>query len=63
VHVCVCCSLETGSAVSEELMCLTGACVCVCCSLETGSAVSKQLMRLTGACVCALQSGDWQRCL
>ena len=44
--VCVCCSLETGSAVSKELMCLTGACVCVCCSLETGSAVSKELMRL-----------------
>ena len=28
--MCVCCSLETGSAVSKELMCLTGACVCVC---------------------------------
>jgi len=28
--VCVYCSLETGSAVSKELMCLTGACVCVC---------------------------------
>jgi len=26
--VCLCCSLESGSAVSKELMCLTGACVC-----------------------------------
>jgi len=30
MYVCVCCSLETGSAVPKELMCLTGACVCVC---------------------------------